>query len=99
LIFINCRNNSFLEFEDSESEDIDFDDPQDFLNELDPTVVTSYKVEIPQIPQRVRDSYGRSVGNSSCETPEAFPRHIPPLGDYHMQEIFQTVGLMWEWFS
>ncbi|WKY07476.1 hypothetical protein Q1695_007157 [Nippostrongylus brasiliensis] len=41
--------------------------------------------------RRTSDSYGRSVGNSSCETTEAFPRHVPPLGDYHMQEIFNTV--------
>ncbi|KAK5981119.1 ER degradation-enhancing alpha-mannosidase protein 1 [Trichostrongylus colubriformis] len=52
-----------------------------------------------EVPQRARDSYGRIVGNLSCETPEAFPRHVPPLGDYHMQEIFQTVGLIWEWLS
>ncbi|EPB73160.1 glycosyl hydrolase family 47 [Ancylostoma ceylanicum] len=51
------------------------------------------------VVRRTTEGYSRSVGNSSCETTEAFPRHVPPLGDYHMKEIFQSVGLMWEWWS
>ncbi|KHJ98081.1 hypothetical protein OESDEN_01942 [Oesophagostomum dentatum] len=51
------------------------------------------------VVRRASESYTRSVGNSSCETTQAFPRHVPPLGDDHMKEIFQSVGLIWEWWS
>ncbi|XGW26291.1 hypothetical protein V3C99_007144 [Haemonchus contortus] len=85
------RNRSLLEFPESESIS-----SRESPDESEPAVIILGKSDKPQ---RSRDSYGRSVGNLSCETTEAFPRHVPPLEDYHMREIFQTVGLMWEWFS
>ncbi|KAE9414995.1 hypothetical protein Angca_003426 [Angiostrongylus cantonensis] len=48
---------------------------------------------------RSSDRYARLQRNSSCETTESYPRHKPPLEDFHMREIFHSVGMMWDWLS
>lgn len=86
------RNHSFMETEEDRGVS-----QKRMFTDLEPTIIMPNLDDA--VERRSAYSYGRSVGNSSCETTEAFPRHFPPLGDFHMREIFQTVGLGWEWFS